>query len=212
MFCRPKSVFSIRLPAYTYQGIIEGTMYIDQAFIDKAKATREAFLKPYREKFEAAINSKAKAAVIVELIEIEPSHLSEPWIVNETIGWLRDCYECKNYIEDVFVKAPKRRAPTEKQRINNVKAFYLRSDIDRIIGKHNCSVRKACSILMNELGDAGKGDYMGWDLTDASLDVESAIRDFYNRTKDNVKKIFPPYPYYGRDILETDGKFKFFGG
>jgi hypothetical protein len=183
-----------------------------QDIIDEAKENRIAFLKPYRENFEAAITREARAAIIVELIEVEPSHLSEPWIVNETISWLRNCHNCKDNINDVFVKAPKRHTPTELQRMKHVKAFYLRNDVDRIIKKRDCSVRKACAILMNELKDAGKSEYLDWDLTDDTIDVEKSFRLVYNRTKDDVNKLYPPYPYYGRDIIETDGKLKLFGG
>jgi hypothetical protein len=186
-------------------------MHPFQEFIDEAKENRRAFLIPYREKFEAALTKEARATIIVELIEIEPSHLSEPWIVNETISWLRNCNNCKNYINDVFVKAPKRHTTTELQRIKNVKAFYLRIDVNRIIKKHDCSVRKACAILINELRDEGKNEYLGWDLSDNIIDVEKSFRQVYNTIKDDIKTFYPPYPYYGRDIIETDGKIKLFG-
>jgi hypothetical protein len=184
---------------------IEEAMHAYQELIDEAKANRSAFLKPYREKFEGAITRNAKANIIVELIEIEPSHLSEEWIVNEAISWLRDCHNCKDYIDAVFIKAPKRHTPTETQRINYARAYYLRRDIDQIKNKNKISTRKACAKLMTELVLSGKSDYLGWNLTDGSVDVEKSFRQLYQRTKDYEKKLFPPFPYYGRDIIETDG-------
>lgn len=185
-----------------------------QEIIDEARANRSAFLKPYQEKFEGAITRAAKAAIIIELMEIEPSHLSEEWVVNETISWLRDCHNCRDYIEKVFMQAPQQPATTEKQRVDDAGAYLLKRKLSRFRKQYELdSDEEALATLLTELGDAGLREYMGWDFKDSAKhgDIEKSMLDFINRAKARISGLEPPYPYYGRDILETDGKFKLFG-
>ncbi len=178
--------------------------------------------RPEIDKKQAAIRrkekaiKKKKAGIISDLVALESSHLSEPWIMKEVIAWLRD-RECLDFLEEVFIKAPKRAARTEDQRRNAVRDFYVVNDIDKIITGKNISVRKACEILARKEYEKEGRYYLLWDTTDLNLDLEKAIRQVYNNAKEKsanlLKNFMPPWPYYGRDVeVDENGEITIFGG
>ena len=67
----------------------------EKLFEQEARKNREKFLKPYYEHFQklkrepSPKSEKKIAALIAELIKVEPSHLAEPWISWEVVEWLR---------------------------------------------------------------------------------------------------------------------------
>jgi hypothetical protein len=174
--------------------------------LKKAKENRKNFLEPYREKFVKAKTTKKRAQIISELIELEPSHLSEPWIIKEIINMLRD-RDSFDYLEEIFIKAPKRAVRTEDQGRNAVRDFYVVDDINKIIAEKKISVREACKILALQEYEKEGQFYLLWDKTDRNHDLEKAIRQVYNNAKKkpaNLKENFnPPWPYYGRDVDEN---------
>jgi len=181
--------------------------------LKKAKENRKNFLAPYREKFEKADTTKKRAKIISELIELEPSHLSEPWIIKQVIAWLRDWHKHMDFIDDIFVKAPKKYAQTEDQRRREVRDFYVMDDIDKIIKETEVSIREACKILANRIYGTDNQFYLLWDTTNEDQDLEKSIRQIYTIAKKKITEVNPPYPYYGRDIdVDENGKPIIFGG
>lgn len=172
-------------------------------FLETAIENRKDFLAPYRKSFQKAKKPKERAKIIAKLIELEPSHLSEPWIIKEVIAWLRD-RNSFDYLEEIFIKAPKRGVRTEDQRRNAVRDFYVVNDIDKIIAEKNISVREACKLLALQGYEKEGQYYLLWDTTDENYDLEKAIRQVYNNAKKKpanlLENLYPPWPHYGRDI------------
>jgi transcriptional regulator of met regulon len=199
--------------------------------IKKAKENREEFLTPYKEKFRKSESEKERSKIISKLIAIEPSHLTEPWIIKEVVNWMRD-RNSFDYLEEAFIKAPKRYASTEKQELNQVRDVFVRNEIDRIITEEGVSVRKACkrfvplipdimskfeAYIMSNFGadflSNFEGDkYLGWDVTAGNHELERAIRQVYQNAKESPERLLP-WPYYGKDVeIDENGKVIIFGG
>lgn len=174
-----------------------------RAEIDKKQAT-------IRRK-EKAIKKK-RVKIISDLIAIEPSHLSEPWIIKEVVAWLRD-RNSFDYLEEVFIKAPKKAIRTEDQRRNAVRDSYVVNDIDKIVAERNISIREACKMLALQEYEKEGQYYLLWDTTDENYDLEKAIRQVYNNAKEKTRGHYPPWPYYGRDVeMDKNGEITIFGG
>ena len=155
---------------------------------------------------------KKKAKIISDLIALEPSHLSEPWIIKEVISWLRD-RDCQDFVEDVFIKAPKKVVMTEGDRSRAARDIFVMDDIDKIIEETGSSIREACKILANRIYDTDKKHYLLWDVTNADQDLEKSIRQVYTNAKKKQTQHNPPFPYYGRDIeIDENGKPTIFLG
>jgi hypothetical protein len=198
--------------------------------VEKAKKNRKEFLAPYKEEFrknkikkerskikkERSKIEKKLLKIISELIAIEPSHLTEPWIIKEVVNWMRDC-NYLYYLEKIFIKAPKKYFLTEIQEKNEVRGFFVVNNIERIITEEGVSVREACKKYVLQIEDyaskSGVEKYLRWDLTDENHDLEMAIRQVYQRAKKQQPERLLPWPYYGKDVeVDENGKFKIFGG
>jgi len=118
--------------------------------IKKAKENREEFLTPYKEKFRKSKSEKERSEIISELIAIEPSHLTEPWIIKEAVNWMRD-RNSFDFLKKAFVKSPKKYALTAKKELNQARDFFVVNSIDRRINEEGVSVRKACGIHTPDL-------------------------------------------------------------
>jgi hypothetical protein len=198
--------------------------------IKQARENREKFLAPYKEKFKKTESKKERSKTILDLIAIEPSHLTEPWILKEVVGWMRD-RKFFDFLEEVFVQAPKKYAETEKQKFKQARDFFVQHKIDQIIAKEGVSVRKAClrlagqiSSIMDKFEDDKffghvdmsnfEGDkYLGFDLIKEYEDgLELAIRRVYLDAKKKPERSLP-WPYYGKDLEEDEnGNVMIFGG
>jgi len=184
--------------------------------IKQAKENRRKFLASYEEKFRKSKREKERSKIISELIAIEPSHLTEPWIIKEVISWMRDP-NCIDFLEEAFIKSPKKYALTEKQRINEARDFFVREHIDRIITEEGVSMREACRrfvLKIPEITSNFEGDiYLGWGVTDENYDLEKAIRQVYLNAKKKPEGRLLPWAYYGKDFeIDEKGKGKIFGG
>ncbi|MCK5219841.1 hypothetical protein KAR10_09965, partial [bacterium] len=138
----------------------------------------------------------------------------EPWIIKEVINWLRD-RNSFDYLEEVFIKAPKRAVPTEDQERKAVRDFYVVNHVDKIIAEKNIGVRAACRELVIRIVKSDERYYLLWDTTNEKhgSELEEAIREVYNNAKKKTHRHYPPYPYYGRDIeVDENGKVTIFGG
>jgi len=194
---------------------MEKIMTPQEVYIESIE-NRKKFLAPYREKFQKAKTKKVKAKIISELIKKEPSHLSEPWIMKEVVAWLRD-RNCVDFIEDVFIKAPKKSVATEAQKNKYISDYFLVKHIEKIINDKGVSIREACKLLNNRIIHSDKRYHYSWDTEDdkQKLDGEIILERYkYAKKKQSLQsKDYPPYPYFGRDIEdEENGKFTIFGG
>lgn len=173
--------------------------------------------RPEINKQMSAIKRKEKALkqkrvkIISQLIELEPSHISEPWIIKEVIYLLRD-RNSFDIIEEIFIKAPKRGTRTKNKKLNEARDFYVVNDIDKIIAEKNVSVREACSVLALQEYEKKERYYLLWDTNDEGHDLEKAIRQVYNKAKNPSTRCLP-WPYYGRDVeVDENGNITIFAG
>jgi hypothetical protein len=116
-----------------------------QRLVAEAKANREVFLAPYKERFDSLTHEwrqakerntadklfKKRAKIIIDLIKLEPSHLDEPWIKDEYTEWLRR-HDCLDFIEQASMAQKGRRRPTIKQQVQWAKDFFLTEKVDRL--------------------------------------------------------------------------------
>ena len=63
-------------------------------------------------------SERKKKDLIVELIQLEPSHLAVDWILDQVIKWMKDHEKNKDYLSEAFISKGVRNTLTEKQREN----------------------------------------------------------------------------------------------
>ena len=126
-----------------------------QKLLAKAKANRDSFLAPYKEDFDSLTlemqqtedeNTKRKlfkkrAKIIIDLIKVEPSHKDEPWIAEELTEWLRR-HDCLDFTEEAFMAQKGRRRPTEEQRKQWARDFFLVEEVHKIIAEAKAQDKK----------------------------------------------------------------------
>jgi hypothetical protein len=168
-----------------------------QKFVKEARENRRKFLEPHKAEFARTRDPK----IIIDLIKLEPTHLEEPWIVQEVIRWLLD-EDSKDLIEAAFIRQTERQRPTAKGR----KDYFLVKKIDRIIREEGVSVREACKRLADMQPAEEEVDekdprraFPMWKKV--GHDLEGVIRDKYRRLKKaEAGHDSPlPRPYYGID-------------
>jgi len=140
--------------------------------------------------------TRKRAEIIIELIQLEPSHLSESWILREVIKWLRD-HNCKDYLERAFIQTGKRKPLTQKQLKKFSQRFHLANAIDQMVAKEGILHIQA----FKKLALRCKND-------NTPEQAELVIKKDYYRIKNELKERNVPYPYYGYDIQFHDGKLE----
>lgn len=153
---------------------------------------------------------KDQAEIVIELIQLEPSHLTEPWILREVIEWLRD-RDCRGYLENAFVRKGKRKLLTKQQREKFWFYFGLKNLIDRMVSEKGITRSKAFERLGQELAiKLSESDNIPKDLQ-----PELVIKKYYYGYKKYIdqeeflKDRNVPYPYWGYDInIHEDGELE----
>ena len=125
------------------------------------------------------------AELIAEVVKAEPSHLSEPWILREVIGWMRR-RDCKDFLQAAFMDEVGRDRRTEKKERRLALDFYLINKVDRLRADQGCSIEKACELL-------GEPDIKKY------YKERNTHRQMCEK-RDKTRKSMP-YPYFGRDIF-----------
>jgi hypothetical protein len=160
-------------------------------FLTKATENRQAFLDPYRLKFESTSDEKARAEIVITLLKIEPSHLTEPWIVTEVVRWMRKS-EYLPWLEEGFIAQKGRVRPTHDQEIRLARKFFLKERVDAIQEDLLLSKEKVFARLAERETD---GD-----------DQKDSIKHKYYRFENPLEKRTLPFPYLGHDVeVRADG-------
>jgi len=169
--------------------------------IKVAKANRKKFLARYKKRFKKE-NDRNRARIIIKLIQLEPSHLTEPWILRQVIEWLRNHRKNKYYLEAAFVSKGKRMRLSKKQKIKLRKDFLLAQKIDQMVAKEKISK-----------GSVFKEIVLKSDTDNMPEQAELSIKRDYYAFKKKIKNRDLPFPYYGCDIdvYEDDGQIKIAG-
>jgi hypothetical protein len=169
--------------------------------IKMAKTNRNKFLDRYKKRFKKE-NDRNRARIIIKLIQLEPSHLTEPWILREVIEWLRNHKKNKNYLKAAFVKKGKRMRLTTNEQIKLRKDFLLAQRIDQMAANEKISKKSVFKEIALKI-DADK----------MPEQAELSIKKDYFAFKEKMKNRDLPFPYYGCDIdvYEEDGQIKIEG-
>ena len=153
---------------------------------------RHEFLE---EKFNELLNCKTergKAKIIIELIQLEPSHLAEPWILDQVIKWMKDHEKNKDYLSEAFISKGVRNTLTEKQRENLAKTTFLYFKVKNLKIKKGSQDKAIREIVLNSKDET---------LTEQA---ETAIKQKLKRYRKKIDKRTLPWPYYGLDFVLID--------
>jgi len=155
---------------------------------------RYDFLEKKKAEFLNCEKEKDKARVIIELIQIEPSHLAENWVLDQVIKWLKDFENTKDYLQDAFVSKGLRDTMTKDEREKMAENTFLYFKIKNI----------AENKQMKEI-DAIRNYVIQSEDETLPEQAETAIKQRMKRYKNKLDTRMLPYPYYGKDCCLIDG-------
>ena len=170
-------------------------------FIKLSIENRKAFLSKHKEGFEAARTDKKRAEIIVFLLNIEPSHLDEPWIRDEVIRWMRN-FDYADYLERAFIgrrnikKLNQDMESDEQKEQRAIDAFVFRA-VEEIIAEEK--IAKTTAFRRLAWSDRG-AKLRGPGKEKTGEEPETWFRDAYYRHYRNRKRT-PVWPYFARDVV-----------
>ncbi len=179
-----------------------------EEFLRQAAINRTNFLKMKKREWLGCPTQDGKNTIIAELIHLEPSHLAEPWILDQVIKWLKDRVNNIDYLETAFLKKGKRAEVTEKQYSSRAEAFFLFNRIKKLAKEQRISFKKAIEkFLLSEnlvLPEEGSIEFSdSGNLETFQKDREALVKR-YKRLSKILHERSLPFPYYGLDVVETD--------
>ena len=77
--------------------------YLEDVYKQSIK-NRYDFLEKKKNEWIDCNSERQKKDLIVKLIQLEPSHLAEDWILDQVIKWLKDRKNNSQYLEAAFIK------------------------------------------------------------------------------------------------------------
>ena len=164
-----------------------------------AEDNREAFLAPYRKKFdETEPMSRQRADIVIELIKKAPSHLKEPWILDEVIRWLRK-NDCREFLEEAFLSQEDPTRHTEEETRQISRELALIQEVDEIMATRVKSVLGACEYLVNK-------NLTALLRNRRTVNPAAVLARQYHRCKSKHLRLAKtmkrklPFPYWGEDI------------
>ena len=191
---------------------------VERLFKQSIKNRRD-FLEKKKNEWIDCNSERQKKDLIVKLIQLEPSHLAEDWILDQVIKWLKDRKNNLQYLEAAFMKKGKR----NEMQNNMAETFFLFNRIERVEKRENCSRRKAIEIyLLTEDEEQFLSDTVKTILKEASSGVNvapsekiqwaygdlekvtNALEQRLKRFRKYLDKRTLPFPYYGLDVVEFD--------
>ncbi len=158
---------------------------------------RFEFLEAKKREFIACTSERKRKALVVELIQLEPSHLAEEWILDQVIKMMKDRSAINiGYLKDAFISKGKRQEMTEPQRAQLAETSFLYHDIKQYAGRKRIKERSAVRCYIADL-PASEDENM------PSQPVE-ALEQRIKRYKKKISERKLPFPYYGLDFMEYD--------
>jgi hypothetical protein len=159
---------------------------------------RHNFLEQKKREWVECKSDRKKKKIIVELIQLEPSHLAEDWILDQVIKWMKepDMKEREkniDYLKSAFIAHGLRDEITEKQRENLAKACFIDHKIKKMSREEKISQMDAIRKWAVFSEDDTLPD-----------EPETAIKQRLKRYRKALDKRALPFPYYGKDVIEID--------
>jgi len=166
-------------------------MKIDHEFLTLSLRNRFSFLEGKKLEWLNCESERKRKKLIVELIQLEPSHLAEDWVLDQIIKWMKDRQKNLEYLKASFVAKGIRDELTENQRDNLAKASFLDHKVKKKSVDEGSKIGAIRKIVLN---------------SDESIpeEAELAIKQKLKRYKKSLDSRTLPYPYYGKDIVEVD--------
>ncbi|MFO7555305.1 MAG: hypothetical protein R6W88_08890 [Desulfobacterales bacterium] len=177
---------------------------MDKKFIDidDKKQFVELFTQSLKNRFEflevkkrewiELDSERKKKAFIVKLIQLEPSHLAEDWILDQVIKWLKDWQNNIDYIKAAFIAKGCREELTEQQRDNLARTSFLSHKISKEAKTAGSRAKAIRKIILESDDD------------DLPEQPEQALGQKLKRYRKVLNSRVLPFPYYGHDFIEVD--------
>lgn len=168
---------------------------IDNQFLElfkKSVTNRFNFLEAKKKEWLDLKSERKKKDLIVELIQLRPSHLAVDWILDQVIKWMKDRQNNINYINSAFIAKGKREELTEKQRNNLARTSFESHNITMVAGKTGSRAKAIRKIVLASEDDS------------LPEQPEKAIEQKLKRYRKALSCRILPFPYYGLDCLEVD--------
>ena len=162
----------------------------------ESKVNRFNFLEKKKQEFLDCTSDHKRKNLIAELIQLEPSHLAEDWILDQVIKMMKDRLNNIDYLQAAFIAKGKRNELTKTQRDNLAKTSFLSHKIDKISKNESIHKIDAASRILADLPESEDSK-----LSDQPA---NAIMQRLKRYRKTLDKRTLPFPYYGLDFIEFD--------
>lgn len=150
------------------------------------------FLEQKKREWLALKSERKKKSLIVELVQLEPSHLAEDWILDQVIKWLKDRQNNIDYINAAFIAKGQRAELTETQRDNLAQTTFLWHNISKTAEKAGSQIEAIRKLVLASDDD------------NLPEQTEKAIEQKLKRYRKALSNRGLPFPYYGLDFIEVD--------
>jgi hypothetical protein len=150
------------------------------------------FLEAKKREWLDLKSESKKKKLIVELIQLDPSHLAEDWILDQVIKWMKDRKNNIDYIHGAFIAKGNRKELTENQRNSLAKTSFEFHKISKAVQKTGSRAKAVREIVLKSDDD------------DLPEQPEKAIEQKLKRYRKALDDRVLPFPYYGKDFLEVD--------
>lgn len=165
----------------------------------QAKKNRQSFLEQKKQEFINASSEHERKQLIVELIQLEASHLAEDWVLDQVIKLLKEREKNLDFLKDAFIARGKRDENTEGQKHKMAEDFFLKLEVEALSQEKRISKNESIrQFVLNSDENS---------LPVTGEDPENSIKQLLKRFDKKMKKLKEgelPRPYYGKDCIEFD--------
>lgn len=162
----------------------------------ESKVNRFHFLEKKKREFLDCTSDRKRKNLIAELIQLEPSHLAEDWILDQVIKMMKDRQNNIDYLQAAFIAKGKRNELTENQRANLAETSFLSHKIKKMSENKSISKVGAATRILADLPQT--------EISNLPDQPANAIMQRLKRYREALDKRPLPFPYYGLDFIEVD--------
>jgi len=166
------------------------TQTIKEEFI-KACKNRQCYLEKKFKEWKNSKTERDKAKIIITLIQLEPSHLAEAWILDQVIKWMKNHEKNIDYLQEAFIVKGDRDILTKKQRENLARTTFLYFKLKNLTNEKGSQGKAIREFILNSEDEK------------LAEEPETALKQKLKRYRKKIDKRALPYPYYGLDCAIT---------